>query len=212
MFALLLKGLLLGVTLSFIIGPLFFSIIESALQRGFRAGIAVASGIWTSDFMFIAVVVKGLTAMEALVALPGFKFWAGITGSVMLMLFGAGSLLNIKKNTATSALEEHLHLPPQKGYWPQWLKGFLINTINPGTLIFWLGTATGIVAPNAWNNQEIMLFFFSMMAVLMSTDLLKIYAAKRLRQWLTPAHILMVRRGIGMTLIGFGCVLALRSL
>ena len=211
MFALLLKGLLLGVTLSFIIGPLFFSIIESALQRGFRAGIAVASGIWTSDFMFIAVVIKGITSMEALVAWPGFKFWAGIVGSVMLMLFGAGSLLNIKKNTAVS-LEEHLHLPSQKGYWSQWLKGFLINTINPGTLIFWLGTATGIVAPNAWSNQEIILFFFSMMAVLISTDLLKIYAAKRLRQWLTPAHILLVRRGIGMTLIGFGLVLALRSL
>ena len=207
MFTLIVKGLMLGVTLSFIIGPLFFSIIESALSRGSKAGMAVASGIWASDALFIAAVVKGITALESVMALPGFRFWAGLIGSSILMLFGVVSLVGSRSPKGTPA-----PLPPsQKGYWPQWVKGFVINSINPGTFAFWLGTATGIVAPNAWNTEQMLWFFSAMMAVLIVTDLLKIRGARYLRTWLTPEHILMVRRGIGFVLITFGLMLALRS-
>ncbi len=211
MSVLLMKGLLLGITLSFMIGPLFFSIVQASLEAGFRAGMAVAGGIWTSDLLFIVLVQQGLKAMEALTALPDFRFWAGIVGGVMLVLFGLAGLLSDRKSTSVRAAGEELTVLENKGYWGQWIKGFLINTFNPGTLIFWLGIATGVVAPNAWTRGEINLFFGAMMSVLIFTDLLKIYAAKRVRNWLTPTHIVQVKRTIGLVLIVFGVVLGARA-
>lgn len=211
MSVLLMKGLLLGITLSFMIGPLFFSIVQTSLQAGFRAGMAVAGGIWTSDLLFIVLVQRGLQAMEDLTALPGFRFWASIAGGIMLILFGLTDLLARRKSTPVRAAGEELTVLENKGYFGKWLKGFLINTFNPGTLIFWLGIATGMVAPNAWSRSEIALFFGSMMVVLVITDLLKIYAAKRLRNWLTPGHILMVKKTIGLVLIIFGLVIGIRA-
>ena len=211
MSVLLLKGLLLGITLSFMIGPLFFSIIQASLEAGFRAGMAVAGGIWASDLLFIMVVQQGVQAMEDLIALPGFRFWAGIGGGIMLMAFGLVGLLSGRKSTSVPVAGEELTLLGKKGYFGKWLKGFLINTFNPGTLIFWLGIATGMVAPNAWTRSEIALFFGSMMAVLILTDLLKICAAKRVRMWLTPAHIVQVKRVIGLILVVFGVVLGARA-
>jgi threonine/homoserine/homoserine lactone efflux protein len=208
MYALLLKGLLLGFTLSFMIGPLFFSIVEATLDRGYRAGLAVAAGIWCSDILFILAVQKGMEAMKHIVALNGFRFWAGILGGLMLIAFGLTTWLNGKKTNSVSAKEQQI-LVEEKGITGLWLRGFLINSFNPGTLVFWLGTATGIVAPQGWNTFETYLFFGAMMAVLILTDALKIYGAKFLRVWLTPTHILMVRRSIGLVLFVFGLVLAL---
>lgn len=88
----------------------------------------------------------------------------------------------------------------------------MINMVNPGTLLFWIGTATGLVAPNGWSISEGLLFFTAMMAVLVMTDLLKIYAAKKLRNWLTPSHIVSVRKTIGVVLIIFGLVVAASNL
>lgn len=211
MLPLLLKGLLLGLTLSFVIGPLFFSIIESALARGFKAGIAVASGIWTSDILFIGVMLKGIHWLESITALPGFRFWAGVFGSLILVAFGAASLWFTQKKTQTHPNTPLLQLE-RRNFWSQWSKGFMINLINPGTLLFWVGTATGLVAPNGWSLSEGLLFFTSMMAVLVITDLLKIYAAKKLRNWLTPAHIISVRKTIGVVLILFGLGVAASNL
>jgi threonine/homoserine/homoserine lactone efflux protein len=208
MYALLLKGLLLGFTLSFMIGPLFFSIVEATLDRGYRAGLAVAAGIWCSDVLFILAVQKGMEAMKHIVAMHGFRFWAGIIGGLMLIAFGLTTWLNGKRANSVSAKEQQI-LVEEKGIVGLWLRGFLINSINPGTLIFWLGTATGIVAPQGWNTVETYLFFGAMMAVLVLTDTLKIYGAKFLRTWLTPAHILLVRRSIGLILFIFGSVLVL---
>jgi threonine/homoserine/homoserine lactone efflux protein len=210
MYALLLKGFLLGLTLSFMIGPLFFSIVEATLDRGYRAGLVVAAGIWCSDILFVLAVQKGLEAMQAIVALPGFRFWTGLLGGALLMAFGAAIWLNGKKNISAPAKEQQI-LVAEKGLVGLWLRGFVINTINPGTLVFWLGTATGIVAPNGWDTTEITLFFTAMLLVLVFTDTLKIYGAKYLRRWLTVEHILMVRRTIGIALVVFGLFLIVRN-
>lgn len=212
MLPLLLKGLLLGLTLSFVVGPLFFSIIESALARGFKAGIAVASGIWTSDILFIGVMLKGIHWLESITALPGFRFWTGIFGSLILVSFGAASLWVAQKKPSVHANATPLLQIERRDFWSQWGKGFMINMVNPGTLLFWIGTATGLVAPNGWSISEGLLFFTAMMAVLVMTDLLKIYAAKKLRNWLTPSHIVSVRKTIGVVLILFGLVVAASNL
>ncbi len=199
----LVQGILLGFTLSFMVGPLLFAIVEAGLERGFRAGLAVAVGIWISDVFYVLAVWRGLEAMTAVVAWPAFKMWAGFAGGLLLIAFGTGSFFK-KKISA-----EHFLAPTStpRSLASYWLRGFLLNTINPFTVFFWIGIASGMVVPGNWSSAEIFLFFGAMLGTLVVTDTLKAYAAKRLRQWLTPQHIRHAQRAIGVLLIIFGIVM-----
>lgn len=73
----LFQGVLLGFSLSFMVGPLLFAIMQASLERGFRAGLALASGIWTSDALYILLVYYGVDAMATLTSLPYFRLWSG---------------------------------------------------------------------------------------------------------------------------------------
>lgn len=221
------KGVLLGISLSFMVGPLLFAIISAAIEKGFRAGIALAAGIWTGDFFYILAVRYGAGALEALTALPNFRFWAGLCGGAVLLVFGLGAFLSKvydvrdAEDTQGDRLLDRLDGPEKPGVkhnWQRlglpgyWLRGFLINLINPFTLFFWLGITSAIIIPNQWGNGETLLFFSGMMGTLIATDILKAYAAKRVKRWLTPAHIRLVQKGIGILLMVFGLVVAFQSL
>ena len=196
---------MLGLMLSFMIGPLFFAVMQGTLERGFRGGLSVAAGIWVSDIGFVVLVQQGLAAISHITAQPHFKLWLGIAGGLLLIGFGVA-------NIWSSRVSKHDMAKTQSDWDNQSfkgmaIKGFLINTVNPGTILFWIGISTGLVAPNQWTGSQTWMFFSTMLLVLCATDLLKIYAARKIRNWLTPKHIQLVRRWIGIALIIFGLFL-----
>lgn len=208
----LLQGMLLGVSLSFLIGPLLFAIVEAGIAQGFRAGVAVAAGIWASDVLYVMLAFYGIEAMEALVALPNFKVWAGVLGGLLLASFGVGSLWKAQQPRPNDVdLPDLPPLPRQKPYFWWWLRGFLLNTINPGTVFFWLGIVSAVVVPSGWDRREMLVFFGGMLATLVMTDVLKAWAAKKLRRFLTPVHTRQIQRSIGVLMIVFGLVLMVRT-
>ena len=50
---LILDGLLLGLTLAILLGPIFVALTQTGIQRGVRAGLSVGTGIWISDILVI---------------------------------------------------------------------------------------------------------------------------------------------------------------
>jgi threonine/homoserine/homoserine lactone efflux protein len=92
------------------------------------------------------------------------------------------------------------------------LRGFLLNTVNPFTVFFWLGITGAVLIPNGWNNRETLIFFGGMLGTLVVTDTMKAYAAKRIRHFLTPRHTKQLRQAIGLLLIVFGLALVARVL
>ena len=74
----------------------------------------------------------------------------------------------------------------------------------------WLGIVSGLILPNRWNRQETLVFFGGMLGTLVITDTLKAWAAKSIRRFLTPRHVMQVQRGIGIALIIFGIALIFR--
>lgn len=205
----LLKGVLLGISLSFMIGPLLFSVVEASIVRGFRAGVAVAAGIWSSDFLFIGLILWSLELFTAITSLHHFHFWAEVLGGIMLMAFGIVSFFSKPKvpNNKTQDEKKATNHP----YFRLWLRGFFINLINPGTVFFWLGIVSALVAPNHWTNSQSLTFFGGMISVLIVTDTLKAWGARSIRHFLTPRHIRQVQRTIGMTLAVFGLILLLQA-
>ncbi len=200
------QGIIWGLSLSFLIGPLLFSIVDASLERGFRAGLSVAAGIWISDVLFAVGVHGGIKVLASIAASPDFKFWAGIAGGILLIGFGVTSLITRQ----TRRVPVLVLIKSPKSYFSYFLRGFLINTINPGTLFFWLSITGAVIIPNGWNSAETWWFFTGMLGTLVIADTLKAYGAKLLRRVLLPAHTRQLQRGIGLLLIIFGVSLVIR--
>ena len=193
-------------------------------MRTFRAGLALAAGIWTSDALYILLVVRGVDALASLTALPHFRVWAGLAGGVVLVAFGLTSLLRRQIPTGEDApttadrVLDAIDGPEPPGVahnWMRWglpgywLRGFLLNTINPFTVFFWLGIGGSLVSMHA---HERLSFFTGMFAVLIAADTLKAWGAKKLKQWLTPTIVVKIQKAIGFLLIVFGIAILVRVL
>lgn len=203
----LVEGIVLGLTLSLMIGPLLFAIVQAGLVGGFRAGAAIGAGIWVSDALFALLTYYGTSALASFTALPNFRLWAGLVGGLLLVSFGIGSLL--KRPAQAPSLSAIL---PAPNLWLYAVRGFLINTVNPFTVFFWIGIGSGVIATRQAGGGDALRFFGGMLCTLAIADLLKAWGAKGLRQWLTPRHLRWVQQAIGVLLIVFGVVLVGRAI
>ena len=83
--------------------------------------------------------------------------------------------------------------------------GFIINTLNPGVIIFWLGNAT-VLSLTHTLKQRIVIFSVCIL-VNMAADVGKVFMAGRLRKNMTLKNLSIINKISGTILIGFGVVL-----
>ncbi|WP_411029368.1 LysE family translocator [Spongiimicrobium sp. 3-5] len=188
----------LGFLLSFIIGPVFFVLLETSAIKGFRAAICFNLGVIVADVLFITIAYfSSYQLLENLSNQPGLY----VFGGVILLVYGITTF--IKKQPT-----ETLKLKVTKGDYLSLLgKGFLLNFINIGVLVFWLGVII-VVGPSLDNDPyRIKIFFATMLGAYFITDLFKILLAKQLRRKLTQKRIYFVKKGLGVLLIICGLVL-----
>lgn len=212
----ILQGAILGVTLSFLIGPVFFALLQTGIEYGFRAGVSYSSGVWLSDFLIILLIYKSMAAIAEVVKSNEFVLYVGIVGAIILIGFGLSSLITKipnKKNTPEIIDDaDSINQPVWKFRLKLFTKGFVINTINPFTIIFWLGVNTVILSKETFTNRQAFLYFGSILLTLVITDLLKILLAKRIGSALKPTYILRMRQIAGILLIISGIVMLIRVL
>lgn len=202
------EGIKVGLLLSLLAGPILFTLLQAGIEKGLRAGLAVGSGIWVSDVLFIVAVYFGLSYVKHFVSGPAFALTLGVVGGILLIIFGVGSLFS-------KPLQGIPQQPASMGakHWTGlWLKGFLINTINPFTFFFWIGIAGRVVIDGGLSPQQSFQYFAGIVGTIVLTDSLKVALAKRIRHFLRPHHLLWMRRIAGIGLIGFGIALMVRVL
>lgn len=203
---LLIKGGIAGLTLSFLIGPIFFAIIQTGVEKGTKAGLALCGGIWISDLLIILLSYLGLSYILMLVQWDGFALWMGSIGGLILISFGVTALLSASKSVAATQ-----NIKIKKTHYLQLaMKGLAINTVNPFTMVFWLGLMSTIIAQSARSVSQASVFFGALLTVMITFDILKVLLSRQIRSWLSPQNVLYFRRAIGMILILFGFVLFLR--
>lgn len=187
----------LGFLLSFMVGPVFFVLLETSATKGFRAGLFFNIGVIIADifFLFIAYF-SSFQLLENLSNTPGLY----VFGGTILLIYGM--VILIKKTTKKEKVK------PSKGtYLGLVVKGFLLNFINIGVLVFWLGVLI-VVGPSLDNDaNRILVFFGSMLATYFITDLFKILLAKQLKKKLTLERITYIKKGLGLILVICGLVL-----
>jgi len=205
----LLEGIKIGLILSFMIGPIFFALVQTSVDEGFRAGLMVAVGIWVSDTSYVLGVYFGVSLLANIVNTQTFTLVLGVAGSILLTIFGLVTLLTIPKGLLTNTLPEYNR---SSSYLSLFIKGFLINTINPFTVFFWSSLMGTVVIKDGFHGTQAFIFFAGVLGTIVVTDLLKVLLAKRIRYSLRPVHLLWLRRISGAALIAFGVVLLVRVL
>jgi len=175
--SLIAQGLLLGLTLAILLGPIFVTLTQLALEKGARAGIVASTGVW----------------------------WMGLLGGFILISFGAGALF--KKVDLVFDGKSH----STNDYFSFWSKGFLVNTVNPFTFVFWIGVISTYVIKAKISGLKSFVFFSSIMLVIIFTDTLKVFLAKAIRTKLKQKHFTIFSRIAGTGLIIFGIALLLKS-
>ena len=194
----------LGFFLSFMIGPVFFVLLETSAIKGFRAALAFDLGVILADILFLLVAYfSSFQLLENLSNQPGLF----VFGGVILLVYGITSL---RKKTSKKQISR-LGPNGDNNYLSLFIKGFLLNFINIGVLVFWLGVII-IVGPSLDNDpNRILIFFGAMLGAYLTTDILKILLAKRLRRKLTNRRIILIKKGIAIILIICGVVLVIKG-
>lgn len=198
-----LQGALLGLGLSLLMGPILFTLVQTSLEQGFRAGMMVGFGIWLSDVLFIGVVLLGVSWLLKVVQWQGFEPLLGTAGGLLLLVVG-GVLLMRERHKSEEA---YRFSSRSSSYFSLWLKGFLINSLNPFTFFFWAGVATTLAIKHPGGTGEVLPFYGGVFSVIVLTDALKVSLAKLIRRWLHPKVIFWSRILTGLVLAGFGLFL-----
>lgn len=56
----ILKGIISGIVLAFLVGPVFFTILQTSIERGFGSGALVAIGVSLNDAFYITLTYLGI--------------------------------------------------------------------------------------------------------------------------------------------------------
>lgn len=200
------EAVIIGFFLSFMIGPVFFMLIQTSILKGARAAIAFDLGVILGDIAFILIAYYGSKRLlESIKDDPRMFF----IGGIILLVYGI--IAYVDKSQKTIVDDETLVLPEKTNYIKLFLKGFLLNFINVGVLAFWLGMIV-VIGPNLeMDGQKIFNYFTVILVSYFITDIGKIVLAKQLKKKLTPAVIYKVKRGMGVLLMIFGVALMLKG-
>jgi threonine/homoserine/homoserine lactone efflux protein len=192
------NGIVSGFVLAFLIGPVFFSIIQTSIERGFRSGVFVAIGVSLSDAFYISVCYLGV---YQLFDRGNFREYLAYFGGAVLILFGIYYALIKGKKPISYDAKKLEPRPPLRLV----LKGFVINGLSPMVFIFWIGTVVAATTKfNYGSPGKAIPYFAAMVGTVFITDLMKAKLADKLREVLTPRFIRNLNILVGVLLIVFG--------
>ncbi|AJH13230.1 MULTISPECIES: LysE family translocator [Myroides] len=207
MFDDLLTGVTLGFFLSFMIGPVFFILIETSITRGFKAAIAFDIGVILADAVFFAIAFfSSFKLINAIKDDPALFLFGGM----IMLTYGIISFIKLKKVQVQT-----LQIAPpnlRREYLNLFAKGFLLNFINVGVLGFWLGIIITLGPQMDMNPNKMFTFFGFTILAYFVTDLFKIFLAKKLREKLTATNILKIKKISSIVIMVFGLVIMIKGI
>lgn len=211
----------IGFLLSIMIGPVFFVLLEISITKGFKSAMIFDAGVLLSDLfyivisLFFAYQLKGFGDVKNNVILS-------VLGGTLFIAYGVYNLFFKQVTMGTGALDEELLDSEEKANKSTKnkdnsmlvLKGFMLNLLNPGVVIYWLAIiAKGfdLVAPYE-SDAHIVIFITIILLTFFGIDCLKAYVANKIKPLVTVKLLRGLNSLIGFVFLGTGIFLILRQL
>lgn len=193
----------MGLFMAISVGPTLFAVIRYSLSYSYRAGLAFVLGVSVSDLLYVSF---ANFAAHWLKSLESYQQHIAYGGAVALMAIGVSGLIRKHKPKRQSASP----LPVSGGhYFRIWAGGFLVNTLNPGVLITWLGAVT--IISNSSGLYRFILFG-TCLTIILGIDFLKVFLAERIKKMLTPRRIIIVQRFSAACILLIGLLLFISTM
>lgn len=195
----LLKGILMGISISVMIGPIFLALAEITITKGKYSALAYIFGIVVIDIILIYVIE---TFFQYLPVDTSFKTKLGIFGGVLLIIFGVVTFFS-------KAIIESIDITNIKTLFAAFIKGITINLFNPFVTFWWITMYTTI-SINYSTVADKFLFYFGILFMVFLFDLIKMRFAYYLRQKLTSQKLTTFKKIVGVCLCIFGIAMILK--
>jgi threonine/homoserine/homoserine lactone efflux protein len=204
----ILTAIPLGIFLSFLIGPVFFVLLETSAVKGFRAALVFDLGVVFADIVFIVIAYfSSYKLIESLKNDPALFIFGGI----LMLTYGIISFIKLKKLKNDVSEEEIEFVFQKKDYRALFIKGFLLNFINVGVLLFWFLILITVGPKLELETTRMLTFFTSVILTYLVVDTGKILLAKQLKHKMTPKNTLTIKKIISVLLIVFGIAIMLQG-
>ncbi|GAA4447868.1 hypothetical protein GCM10023091_43530 [Ravibacter arvi] len=187
MIAAALFGILTGILLCSTFGTVFFSLVQTSVDNGFRDALKIVVGVIICDIIFVFFAIYGTASLPNI---PHFEKWLGGTGIVFLAALGS---INILKG------QPKLVYPTTRvgNFVYYFTTGFLLNGLNPVNFISWVTLATYVRSSLHYDHNQVLIFFAASLLGVFVTESLIAYFAKRFQRLFTPRRILIFNRVTG---------------
>jgi threonine/homoserine/homoserine lactone efflux protein len=204
----ILTAIPLGIFLSFLIGPVFFVLLETSAVKGFRAALVFDLGVVLADIFFILIAYfSSYRLIQSLKNDPAIFIFGGI----LMLTYGLISFIKLRKITSKVSEDDIEIVLQKKNYRALFIKGFLLNFINVGVLLFWFLILITIGPKLELVTSRMVTFFTTVILTYLFVDMGKMLLAKQLKHKMTPKNILNIKKLISILLILFGMTIMLQG-
>jgi len=210
-FELVLKGILIGLILSIMLGPAFFVLLETSIRKGIKSALAFDAGVLISDIVYIIIAYVFLKEVSQLADGDNNSLLKAV-GGVLFIGFGFYTFRKKIKETKLDLLETRgLY---SRDYWMLFVKGLILNLANPLVVFYWFSvmTAAKPETTDEYEGWHMIVYLGVILITFFSIDILKIIGAKKLRPFITTGVLRSLNHITGSVLMAFGIFLIIHSL
>ena len=204
MVQLVIQGFVLGVLLAFLIGPVFFALLDKSISKGKIAALVFDLGVLSSDILCLVLAYLGSKQLERFVTNNPWFFFVG--GAAIV---GYGLYLFVRPfNYQRHPIEM---VPTTRNAIGLFSKGFLLNIINPGVLLFWITVVLMVGGKYDFELATIVIHFGATFLAFAICDTLKIFGAAKLKQLMRPRMLFKFQRALAGGLILWGLFVLIKG-
>ncbi len=187
-----LEGFAIGLGMVIFVGPVFFLLLNSSLQWGTRAGLAVALGIIVSDVICVVLCWYGLSSF---ISVEENRFWIGMVGSLILLILGVHYLIKDPKMTTQLSLNS-------RGFQTFFIKGFSVNFFNPFVFAVWIGVLQ-YGKSKYLDKPALVIFLVAVLTGIFTTDFIKVVLSKKVKRFISVKRLSIFFKITGVILVLF---------
>lgn len=196
------EGFATGMMLTVMLGPVTMIILRYGLQVNRQAGAWAAAGTWVSDLVYIGLTYWMTATIDQWSQQSGIRLTLFLGGGFALLVMG-GLMLRVKQKSFNADADV-----VASSYARAFAGGFLINSLSPFTLFFWLGAAVFLHL----QSDDPFWYYVGLMTALAAGDFTKAWLAPKLTSWLKESHVYWIQIIAGVLVVGTGLYVILLGL
>lgn len=195
MIDLIFLALLTGFVLSFGFGSVFFALIQTSIDYGYKAGRNIALGVAVGDILLVALAIFGTVFLPNI---PNFENYVRIIAATLLFGLGISQFRKTKVKVATTEVKSNV-----KDLIYFISKGLVLNVVNPVNFLAWVLVSSTLKTYNYSLIEEV-LFFSICIGTVFTTETLIAYFADKVRAKLSDRLMIAIKYATGAIFLALG--------